>query len=193
MPVVGLRDLSRKTHGVVEQLEKDGEPLVITRHGKPIAILSSVSEEQAAPLAFAIAPQLVADRERAAEEIEAGEGESASDLLAEFEAEDEGREPEADKIEIPNSLIDQLVATVTESHPRATAMSPRERELLNEYIGVLAEGSILSVLERVRNVNSNLLAEVGAEPAEAQERVYVNRVRELAVAERLAHSPVEIE
>jgi antitoxin (DNA-binding transcriptional repressor) of toxin-antitoxin stability system len=177
---------------VVERLEKDGEPLVITRHRKPIAILSGVSEEQAASLAFAVAPQLVADRERAAEEIEAGEGEPATDLLAELEAEkeeEEAKEPGTDEIEIPSSLVRQLTATIIESRPT----SARERELLNQYIEVLAEGSIRSVRERVRNLNANLLAEVGDEPAEAQEQVYVSRFKELATAEQLASAPVEVE
>jgi prevent-host-death family protein len=195
MPVVGLRDLSRKTHDVVERLERDGEPLVVTRHGKPIAVLRSVSEEDAASLAFAVAPELVADRERAAAEIDQGEGEPATDLLAEFEAEEEedGKEPEPDKIEIPVSLIEQVRVTVTESQPAAAAMSAGELARLNEYIVVLAEGSIRSVLERVRNVNSNLLAEVKTEPADSQEDVYVKRVEELAIAERLAQSPAKVE
>ena len=193
MPVIGLRDLSRKTRDVVERLEHDDEPIVITRHGRPIAMLSRVPEDQTASVALAVAPRFVADRERAAQEIEAGEGEPATALLAEFEAE-EGEEVEvgADAIEIPPSLVEQLFATVTESPSGAVVMSPREREHLSEYIAVLARSSILGVLERARTVNSNLLAEIVTEPAEAKEQEYVAKVRTLADAELFAQSSVEV-
>lgn len=193
MPVIGLRDLSRKTRDVVERLEHDEEPIIITRHGKPIATLSRVSEDQTAAVALAVVPEFVSDREQAAREIEAGEGEPATDLLAEFEAEDEGAASAGEVIEIPSSLVEQLLATITEGHPEAVAMSPREREHLTGYIEVLARGSILSALERARNVNSHLLAESGAaDPAEAKEQEYVAKVRTIAAAELLAQSSVEI-
>jgi prevent-host-death family protein len=89
MPVVGLRQLSRKTRAVIDQLET-GEPVVITDQGRPIAALVALTEQEAAPYALAVAPDFVASRERAEQAIQAGEGKPGSEVLQELKALAEG-------------------------------------------------------------------------------------------------------
>ncbi len=41
MPHIGVRELQRRTSRVVARVE-EGEPLVITRHNRPVAVLTSI-------------------------------------------------------------------------------------------------------------------------------------------------------
>jgi prevent-host-death family protein len=149
MPIVGLRDLSRNTREVIEQLEKDGEPVVVTRHGKPIAMLKGVAEEDAATLSLAAVPANRESRIRAAEEIAAGEGESATALLRELE-EDDADGVEA--IEIPTSVTAKLVDIVLGD---AVAMSRRERRIVNDYVAALVENAVLRAVQRTHAVDES--------------------------------------
>jgi prevent-host-death family protein len=58
MPVIGLRDLSRKTAEVVKELQSNGEPVIITKQGKPIATLTAVDETEAQNLVLSLAPDI---------------------------------------------------------------------------------------------------------------------------------------
>lgn len=185
MPVVGLRDLSRNTREVIEQLGQDGEPVVVTRHGKPIAILKSVAEEQEAALSLAAVPGNRVSRDHAAEEIAAGEGESATTLLQEMEEEDAD---EMEAIEIPTSLTAKLVDIVLED---AEKTSSRERVIVNDYVAALVENAVLRVVQRAREVN--VAAVETRDDLPTVRRVSVGSVRDIARDVRLDESPVETE
>lgn len=58
MPIVGIRELSRETAGVIELLQNSGEPVVITKQGKPIATLAPVDEAEAQNLVLSLAPEI---------------------------------------------------------------------------------------------------------------------------------------
>jgi prevent-host-death family protein len=57
MAFVGIRELSRDTSRVIREFEENGEPVVVTREGRPIGALVPISEEQLEDLALATAPQ----------------------------------------------------------------------------------------------------------------------------------------
>ena len=40
MPVIGIRQLSREASGVINELEDSGEPVVVTKQGRPVATLT---------------------------------------------------------------------------------------------------------------------------------------------------------
>lgn len=88
MAIVGLRSLSRSTSVVMRDLRESGEPVVVTDHGHPIALLTPLTREQAPAIALAYAPELVAQREQADRDFAEGLGTPAGDLLAEFARED---------------------------------------------------------------------------------------------------------
>lgn len=185
MPVVGLRDLSRNTREVVEQLEKDGEPVVVTRHGKPIAMLKSVAEEQVAALSLAAVPENRESRNRAAKEIAAGEGESATALLRDLEEDDVD---EVEAIEIPASLTAKLVDILLED---TETMSSRERVIVNDYVAALVENAVLRVVQRAREVNA--VAAETREDLPVMRYVSVRGTKDLAPNVRPEESPVEAE
>lgn len=193
MPVVGLRQLSRETREVIDQLEQDGEPVVLTRHGKPVAALVTVPEDRAAAFALASLPEQVAHRDKAAKEIAAGEGRPAGELLAELEAgSDEDpdglrAEIEQDEVEIPTPLVEAV--------GRAAAQStPASRELIStgqlpapylEYVRAVLRASVHSGFERVRVVNENII-ENSVERGGFSVESYADELESAAAVEILA-------
>jgi len=201
MPIVGLRQLSRETGDVIEQLEKDGEPVVVTRHGKPIAALTAVSEEQAAAFALALVPEFVASRNRASQAIAAGEGRPASDLLAEVEAEEveeveeaqqnleQSGQPEEqletavaiEELDIPASLVEQLAEGALRDLDGRTAYQA--------YVDTVVRASMVSVFERVRAVNLHIIDEVADEGGGLNFAAYTTELQRVAAVEALAIPP----
>jgi len=116
-------------------------------------------------------------RDRAAGEIEAGEGVPAADLLTKLEVEDKG---EMRVTEAADSLAPRLAAAILEERD---GLSKAQSEAITGYLMELLESSIADVTERVRNVNANL-------PADDS---YAQKVQELTAAERLTRRPVEVE
>jgi len=58
MPVIGLRQLSRETSEVIQELLSSGEPVVITKKGWPVATLAPVDETQVQDLVLSLAPSI---------------------------------------------------------------------------------------------------------------------------------------
>ena len=42
---VGIRELSRNVTQIVDAVEKTGKPVLVTRHGRPVAILMHFNED----------------------------------------------------------------------------------------------------------------------------------------------------
>lgn len=193
MPVVGLRQLSRETSSVIDQLQSDGEPVIVTRQGRPIAALTAVSEEQAASFALALAPEFVASRERAAAAIAAGEGQPASELLAEFEAEDDEQKSDGRSVEatVPQSVVERVAEVAVGDIPASASLAPAILTLNTELIGILMEELVGSIVERVRTVNENIIALAGEDPGDVSVERYASELRRVTAAERLAARPLE--
>lgn len=73
MPFIGIRELARETSKILKAVEEDGEPVIITRQGRPIAALTRVDPEQVEELVLSVAPEHVAARAEAERVVAAGE------------------------------------------------------------------------------------------------------------------------
>jgi antitoxin (DNA-binding transcriptional repressor) of toxin-antitoxin stability system len=193
---------------VIEQLERDGVPVVVTRHGQPVAALTLVSEQQAAALALAVVPEYLASRERAASAIERHEGKPASQLLAELESEDTedggtdldeatlevGVELDKDieiaagpeRLTIPMSWVKQVAAlSVPVGLIGAGPIQALNVELVSTFMSASVAALLRSVHDRVRTVNENIAAELGGEGDEVSVEAYATKLERVAAAERL--------
>lgn len=59
MEIVGIRDLSRRTRELVEEAERTGQPILVTRRGRPAVVLYAVSEDDLEDFVLANAPEFV--------------------------------------------------------------------------------------------------------------------------------------
>ena len=85
---VGVRDLGQRASAVVADVEKTGRPTLVTRHGRPVAVLLPVNEDDFYDYVLAQAPEYVHDMREADAAIERGElGKPLDDVLAELDAE----------------------------------------------------------------------------------------------------------
>jgi prevent-host-death family protein len=87
---VGVRDLANRASAVLDELEQGGQPIIITRRGHPIAVLSAIDAEEFYDYVLAHSPEFVAGRKAAEERFARGEyGEPLDDVIAELDAEDQ--------------------------------------------------------------------------------------------------------
>ncbi|MBV9607317.1 MAG: type II toxin-antitoxin system Phd/YefM family antitoxin [Solirubrobacterales bacterium] len=83
---VGIRELSHSVSAVVSEVERTGEPVVITRHGHPAAAIFPVSGDRLQALILQLIPHLVRDGfARADEDLAAGRTYALEDVLAELD------------------------------------------------------------------------------------------------------------
>lgn len=98
MAIVKMRDLLRSPATVFASLEEDGEPILITRHGEPVAMLISVSQTDAISAIMATLPEFVERRASADRAIAEGRTISSEDLLARL-----AKEPNNDAVGMAGS------------------------------------------------------------------------------------------
>jgi hypothetical protein len=92
---------------------------------------------------------------------------------------------------VPTSLVEQVVDLTTHGIPAKVAFNEPILHLNSELIDLLVRDSILSVTDRVRVLNENIIAEVetsGEVPLEA----YAEKLKIVTDAERLASRVAEI-
>lgn len=90
MKTVGVRDLANRASAVLDGLEESGQPVIVTRRGHPVAVLSAIDAEEFYDYVLAHSPEFVAGRKAAEERFARGEyGAQLDDVLAELDAEDE--------------------------------------------------------------------------------------------------------
>ena len=89
METVGVRDLANRASAVLDRLEQGGQPVIVTRRGRPIAVLSAIDAEEFYDYVLAHAPEFAAGRKAAEERFARGEyGQQLDDVIAELDAED---------------------------------------------------------------------------------------------------------
>jgi len=89
METVGVRDLANHASAVLDGLAEGGQPVIVTRRGHPVAVLSAINAEEFYDYVLAHSPEFVAGRKAAEERFAGGEyGERLDDVLAELDAED---------------------------------------------------------------------------------------------------------
>ena len=86
MASVTMRNLSRHAGDVVEEVVRSGRPALVTRHGRPVAALIPVNDEQLEDWILANAPEFVDGMQRADEEAARGETVSWEKVQAELTA-----------------------------------------------------------------------------------------------------------
>jgi prevent-host-death family protein len=86
--MTGIREFARNVSRYVERVERTGRPLVLTRHGKPVAALIAIEAGDLEDFILAHAPDLAASLRSANRELAAGESQPLGQTLAELEAED---------------------------------------------------------------------------------------------------------
>lgn len=65
MPFISIRALTRETKDIFEKLENEGEPFVITHHGKPVATLTPIADSEVEASVLAAAPGFIRSRQEA--------------------------------------------------------------------------------------------------------------------------------
>jgi len=117
MDTVGVCDLAHPTSAVLEQLEETDQPVLVTRHGRPVAVqvavLSAIDEEAFHDYVLAAAPEFsefVRDRSEAEDRWAHGEqdGTPLEDVIAEFDHEQADSGPH-----VANGLMSAVVAVIT--------------------------------------------------------------------------------
>lgn len=72
MGTIGIRDLSRNASRVIDQVSSTGSPMIVTKHGRPVAALVAVDPEALEDFVLATAPEYVAARRTADGDLAAG-------------------------------------------------------------------------------------------------------------------------
>lgn len=80
---MGIREFARHVSRHLEQVERTGRPLVLTRHGKPVAALIAIDAADLEDFMLAHAPNFVANLRDADRELAADETEPLEQALAE--------------------------------------------------------------------------------------------------------------
>jgi prevent-host-death family protein len=88
--MTGIRKFARHMSRYVERIETTGRPLVLTRHGKPVAALVAVDAGSLEDLVLAHAPDFAASLRDADRELATGDTQPLGRTLAELETEDAG-------------------------------------------------------------------------------------------------------
>lgn len=88
MDTVGVRDLVNRASAILDQLQTDHQPVLVTNRGRPVAVLSAIDEDALHDFILAHAPEYTAGRHRAEAGIAAGNhGTPLADVIAELEGE----------------------------------------------------------------------------------------------------------
>lgn len=69
---VGVRELKNRTAEILRALERRGSAVVVTRHGKPTALILPVGSPEAEDYVLAHAPEIVASLREAESDLRAG-------------------------------------------------------------------------------------------------------------------------
>ena len=83
MAIVGIRELSQYTTRVLRKLERTGEPVIVTRHGHPVGVLTKADETELESVILATAPEHRKRSRRARENDAAGLGRGLAEVAAE--------------------------------------------------------------------------------------------------------------
>jgi prevent-host-death family protein len=89
VPLLGIRAFSRRVSREIESVIETGQPLVLTKHGRPVAAVVPINEDSLEDFVVAHAPEFTAAMKAADVELARGETKPLSETLDELEAEEE--------------------------------------------------------------------------------------------------------
>jgi prevent-host-death family protein len=82
---VGIRALQRNPSKVIDEVERTGKPMFITRRGRLAAVILPLSEDAPEDYVLSHAPEFVSSRQEADEDLRAGRTRSLHSVLAELQ------------------------------------------------------------------------------------------------------------
>lgn len=83
MPVVNMRQLARSTSQVIGRVTRTKRPAVVTKGGRPVAVVSALDPDELEDWILANAPEFVRSLRRADEDLAAGRAVRLEDFLGE--------------------------------------------------------------------------------------------------------------
>jgi PHD/YefM family antitoxin component YafN of YafNO toxin-antitoxin module len=93
MSTIGVRELARHASSIINDIEQNKEPALITRRGRPVVYMLPVDSAEFEDFVLAHAPEFVEGMAVADGELAAGETVTLADVRAELEAD----EPPSDR------------------------------------------------------------------------------------------------
>jgi PHD/YefM family antitoxin component YafN of YafNO toxin-antitoxin module len=84
---IGVRELARHASAIINDIEQNKEPALVTRRGRPVVYMLPVDSDEFEDFVLAHASQFVEGRAGADAELAAGETVSLADVRADLEAE----------------------------------------------------------------------------------------------------------
>lgn len=97
MAVLGIRAFSRKVSSFVEHVEATGEPIVLTRHGRPAAALIPLNADSFEDFVIAHVPEYGAAMRAADVELARGDTKPLTEVLDEIDGEEASRDRSGDR------------------------------------------------------------------------------------------------
>ena len=88
MPIVGIRELARRTGELFEQVQRTGERILVTRNGRAVGLIVPLDSNEFEDFILANAPEFVQGMQEADRELAAGLTRPLDDVLAEIEADE---------------------------------------------------------------------------------------------------------
>jgi antitoxin (DNA-binding transcriptional repressor) of toxin-antitoxin stability system len=85
MSTIGVRELARHASSIINDIEQNKEPTLVTRRGRPVVYMLPVDSEEFEDFVLAHAPQFVDGMVVADVELAAGETVSLAEARAELE------------------------------------------------------------------------------------------------------------
>lgn len=148
MAIVKMRDLLRNPTEVFDTLKPGDDPVLITRNGEPVALLSPVAPEDAASAALAALPEFAERQRQADQAIREGRMVRSSEVLSRLRAQPGAETPAPEE---------EAVATL---HGAFERLAERDRDPVTESITLLFG----SDMARKRAERVRLLVAEGAAP-----------------------------
>ena len=84
MGTIGIRDLSRNASRVIDEVSSTGSPMIVTKHGRPVAAVVAVDADDLEDFVLANAPEYAADRRAADADLAAGRTRPAAAVFDEI-------------------------------------------------------------------------------------------------------------
>jgi PHD/YefM family antitoxin component YafN of YafNO toxin-antitoxin module len=88
MSTIGVRELARHASSIINDIEQNKEPALITRRGRPVVYMLPVDSAEFEDFVLAHAPQFIEGMAAAGSELAAGETVSLAEARAELEADE---------------------------------------------------------------------------------------------------------
>jgi prevent-host-death family protein len=88
MGTIGIRDLSRNASQVIDQVSSTGSPMIVTKHGRPVAAVVAVDPDALEDFILATAPEYAAARRAADTDLAAGRTQPAAAVFDQIRRKD---------------------------------------------------------------------------------------------------------